>query len=252
MVGPVEGDGGDGDVALADGPDVGVGDVGFHDDDSALPVVGAAPGVFSEFDAVFVDALAHADDLMTFYFWIGDGGDVDVEESEFGEVEGDEFVDVGLDPFLACFVVEGGSVGEDGHGEREGPNAVDGAFHGSGDGSGVGDIEAEIGAVVDAADYEVATVGPGDGEADVDAVDGDAVDHVGFKTFELGFAGFFDSEGVAHGHGVSASGTLDVGSDDFDFAEVLDRPHQREEALGMDAVVVGDQDTHGWDTTVLV
>lgn len=65
---------------VGDGVDVGSRVFRSHDDNTALPVVGAAPGVVAAFDPVFVDSFTHGCNLDAFYFFVGDGGDVEVEE----------------------------------------------------------------------------------------------------------------------------------------------------------------------------
>ena len=222
--------------------DIGIGSAAVDDDDAALPVVGSAPGVGADFDAVFVDAAGEGDDFGAAEFGIGDGGDVDVEEGAFGEGAGGEELPVFDDPAGTGFEVEGGSVGEDGHGEADAAYSVYGAFHGTGDGSGVGDIKAHVGAVVEARENEVASVGELGGEGDIDAVHGKAVD---FEGAESVAGGFFDAEGVAHGHGVPAGAAFSVGATEDDFTELAGGLGEGEDAVGVESVVVGDEDAHG-------
>lgn len=77
------------------------------------------------------------------------------------------------------------------HADGDTWDAVDTAFHCAGDGAGIGDIEAEVGAVVDAAKDEVAfVIGEDFSESDVDTIDGETVDHISGASFDFKF---FDS-----------------------------------------------------------
>ena len=103
--------------------------------------------------------------------------------------------------------------------------------------------------MVDAAEDEFAAIGPGDGKADVHAIDGNAVNGV---CLDSAVFDRIDAKWISERHRVSAGGAFAVGGDDLDFSYLPGCLGKDLEAVAVDAVVVGDQDSHAVSTLMAV
>jgi hypothetical protein len=234
---------GPGDVVGEGGLDVGAGVLGagavgggveeFGDVGRALRLGGG------EFDVEGGAGGVGGEDLGQGVAAGGEVGEVDVVEGAGGDGAGGDLVEEMGGPGGDAGPVDG-EIADEVVGEGDGGNAVVGGFAGGGDGAGDDEVLAHVAAVVDAGEDEVGLEVEAE-EGDADAVGGGAVDGVA-----VGSAGFGD-EGLVGGDAVATLGLLGGGGDDDDAGGGEGEGGVLEglKALGVDAVVVGEEDDHG-------
>lgn len=241
VVGPIQRNRIDRNKPLARRLDIGIGFLASLHNDSALPVVRAAPGVFTSLDTVLIDSSPHFGDFMALNLFYCHGRDIQIQKNAGLARCFEDHRKVFRKPGYRCFKMERGLRNEPSHRDRYRKNAVDAPFHCPGDRATIGDVEAKIWPIVDAREDEVATVWPGNRKADIDAIHGQTIDHVAFNPFDI-LA--LNSQWLAHGHGVSAGASFSVRSDEFDFTVCLGRPRKCDNTRGKDSVVVRDEYAH--------
>src|SRR5207342_2434176 len=113
----------------------------------------------------------------------------------------------------------------------------------------VGDVVAEVGAVVDAGDDQVRAAADQAQLGEADAVDRGAVG--GVAAVAVAELDLLDAERRAGGDAAGGGAAVGVRRDhvDLDAVEVAQRPPRRLQAGGGDAVVVGEEDAHGPDAS---
>lgn len=239
------------------------------------PVVGFAGGGEAFF--VFVDEAvgvhgAEADgghgvvEAQRFFAGVGGRvfgeGDVDAEAFVFaGKAAGEDEVE-GV-AGAGGGDIEAGFAGAAEHADGDGGDAEECAFERGGDGAGVDDVYAAVGAVVHAGDEEIGlgggaeAVGEEGGDGELDAVGGSAVD--GDALHALAVVVMADHEGDVEGDAVAGGGLDGEWRGDEEIGEGGRRTWfgaraewrgeegivHGDDAGGADAVVVGEEDTHG-------
>ena len=134
----------------------------------------------------------------------------------------------------------GGLLGEGDRGDAE-----DDPLERRGDGARVGDVVAEVGAVVDPGDDQVGAAADQAQLGEADAVDRGAVG--GVADGAVAELDLLDAQRRAGGDAAGGGAAVGVGGDhvDLDPVELAQRPPRRLQAGGRDAVVVGQEDAHG-------
>mgnify|MGYP006987374256 CR=1 FL=1 len=117
-----------------------------------------------------------------------------------------------------------------------------GGFGGGAHGTGIEDVRAHVAARVDARDDHVGPLFQQVAQGQLHAVRGGAVQA---QTFEVGFLDLVGTQGIEKGQGMAHAGLLMHGGHHMHgmpgFAQ---GPVHGTQALGPDAVVVGQEDTH--------
>ena len=124
--------------------------------------------------------------------------------------------------------------------DREGGAVVDDRLHRRADRARVGDVVAEVRAVVDAGRDEVEAVPEVAEEGEADRVGRRAVDRVGERP--VGKCPLADAQRAHERLLVADRALVRVGRDDGHLAHPLERLLEREQPARLDAVVVGDED----------
>ena len=126
-------------------------------------------------------------------------------------------------------------------GDGDGGQTADVALHGSHHGAGVEHVAPDIRAGVDAGDDHADAARRVAAQADADGVDRGAVDLPGVDALDarVGALGF---EVVVEGQGGAGAGLVEGGCGDHDVAVAAHRVGEQPEAVGVDAVVVADED----------
>ncbi len=133
-------------------------------------------------------------------------------------------------------------------GERHGGNAEDDPLQRRRDRPRVGDVVAEVGAVVDPGDDQVGAIADQAQLGEADAVDRGAVGRV--ATVAVAELDLLDAEGRAGRDAARGGAAVRVGSDhvDLDAVELAQGPSRSLQAGRGDAVVVGEEDAHSVDS----
>ncbi len=130
-----------------------------------------------------------------------------------------------------------------GDGDRKRLQAANGALHGRGDGAGVGEVPAQVRAVVDAGDHDVGPAVPHDlQERQGNAVGGGAGAGMGEGAVREG--GLAQSQRLVQRDAVAAGAARPVRRHDGDLGHRVERLFEHEQAISVHAVVVGNQDPH--------
>ena len=245
MLGVVESDGRQRDITLAESLEVGTAHIAVLEEFARHPVIRVAPRVTALFVFFNKAGGAHAGDPQAGELVIGTVGNIDVPEDARGNLQaaGDDLFDQ-LATNAGCSVPAG--VGEGVEGKRDRGNAHDRAFGGGRDGTGIEHADAGIGAEIDAAEDEVGLGVEQQADGEFDTVGRGAAD--GGPKWRLtrrpraGVQRFAERDSMANCRAFA------VGGDDVDLAEVFDSVVKGVDASGLDAVVVGNQNSHdGWD-----
>ena len=184
--------------------------------------------------------LAHACHGIALDAIHGDVGHIDIQErvgrqalvlDDTDEVSGD-----------ACRGVPD-RLGEGVERNRHAGNAEDGTFGCSGDRPRVDDADAGIGSEVDSADHEVGFLLEQAADGQLDAIGGGSAHAVAEEGAIPGDLAGLD--GIGEGDGVADRATFGVGRDHLNFAKILHRIIERQDARRVNAIVVAEENTHG-------
>ena len=134
-------------------------------------------------------------------------------------------------PIAAAFVVE--RKGNCGNAEQIG-------FGGGGHGAGIEGVVAHIRAVVDAGKHPVGLEIGQAVQGEVDAVGGRAVDKI------EAVGGFLDAQRAVERERIAGAAAVALGGDHAHVGKFGGHPGEDGEAFGLVAVVVADEDIHGW------
>ena len=225
-------DGGDTDEAIGHGVAIASGDIIKAKLRSSEPVIRLVSGVdFLHHVAAVVASSQFGDEPLG--LGVNLRREVDVHENASGHSRAQKVGGNGGDLVECGIEVMGATAGK---AEGDGGNVAEGCLDSGGDGTAVHDIISKVCAVIDAGDAESgAAVGEEVIEANVDAVRGCPGDSV------MAGPAMTNPEGVAEADGVADGALLGGGGDDPDFAKRLDGPGEGVDAVGVDAVVIGDK-----------
>ena len=168
-------------------------------------------------------------------------GDVDVEDGvgrqRISAQAGDDFDRSARGGFVMPALVIGG---DQRHRDRR--QAEEPAFHRGGDGARIDHVVAEVRGVVDAGNDDVGLLLQHPGDGDVDAVGRRAVDAPGV------FVVANHADRHVQGQRIAGAGAVAVGRDHQHLVAGLAQASGEDaDAGGVDAIIVADQDTHGFE-----
>ena len=241
VLGVVEADGRERDVALAQGFEVGALHVAQLVQFAGHPIVGIAPRILAAFVLFDETRGTHARDAQAGELLVGQIGDIHVPEDVGRDAQpaGDHLLDE-----RAADARRGVPVGfaERVERKRHGRNAHDGAFRGGGNGAGIEHADAGVGAEIDAAQDEIGLGLEQETDRQLDAIRRRAADG-GAEMRAAGGPGA-RVQRLGQRDPVADGGAFAVGRDDVDVAQVLDRVVEGVDAGRLDAVVVAQENAH--------
>lgn len=240
MLGQIKLERGDGDEIVAQGGDVGVAFVGGEGEDRGVPEIVAAARIFAALVGVVPGARALADDFDAGGVFIGaKGGDVDADDLAAAQADAEDLVDAAAGQCCGSRVIRR-HVALEIEREGDGGQAEESGFDCGGHRAGIDDVDANVGAGVDAADDQVGPAGRELADGEFHAIgrasgDGGAAEGV----FHIDFAG---EKRLAEGDAV-AGGALDgFGGDDLHIAHIGQMAIHGDQSGSGDAIVVGQKD----------